>query len=113
MYQSVGGVIVFIANNPVRPVHSAENQYLSRWYLKNSLVFVSHTHSLWLQERKTSKRYGSLRKSPASQLQDMAFQHREEVTRFIAERAGHAEGNEEDGTIKSEEREDIVMTTEK
>ena len=113
MYQSVSGVVAFIANNPVRPIHSPDNPFLSKWYINNSMVFVSHTHSLWESDRKTSKRYGRLFKSPASQLHEIMLQHRSEVFVFIRERTKAEEmksGNSGDEFVS---REDIVMSLEK
>jgi histone deacetylase 6 len=106
--------VAFIGNNPVRPVHSADNPYLSRWYIANSIVFVSHTHSLWNGDRKTSKRYGKLQKSPEKQLHDMISLHKDETFAFIQARAKL-------GTSKSEtssevdlvSKEDVVMSLEK
>ena len=106
--------MAFIGNNPVRPVHSTDNPYLSRWYIENSMVFVSHTHSLWNAERKTSKRYGRLQKSPAKQLHDMIAQHKEEAFAFIQARAklGWMK-SEASSEIELVNKEDIMMSLEK
>ena len=114
VYQRVGGVVAFIGNNPVRPVHSTDNPYLSRWYIDNSIVFVSHTHSLWNAERKTSKRYGKLQKSPAKQLHDMIALHKEEALAFIQARVklGGLK-SETSSEIELVNKEDIVMSLEK
>jgi histone deacetylase 6 len=114
VYQRVGGVVAFIANNPVRPVHSPDNPYLSRWYIANSIVFVSHTHSLWSGDRKTSKRYGKLQKSPEKQLHEMISVHKEETLAFIQERAKLGGTNSESPSdVGLDSREDIVMSLEK
>jgi histone deacetylase 6 len=114
VYQRVGGVVAFIANNPVRPVHSADNPYLSRWYIANSIVFVSYTHSLWNGDRKTSKRYGKLQKSPEKQLHDMVARHKDETFAFIQARSklgGTKSENSSEVDLGS--KEDIVMSLEK
>jgi histone deacetylase 6 len=114
VYQRVGGVVAFIGNNPVRPVHSPDNPQLSRWYLANSIVFVSHTHSLWSGDRKTSKRYGKLQKSPEKQLHEMILVHKEETLAFIQARV-KLEGivSESPSNVGLESKEDIVMSLEK
>lgn len=106
--------MAFIGNNPVRPVHSTDNPYLSRWYIANSIVFVSYTHSLWSGDRKTSKRYGKLQKSPEKQLHEMVARHRDETFAFIEARAKLAGSKSEtpsEGDPVS--KEDIVMSLEK
>ena len=106
--------MAFIANNPVRPVHSPDNPYLSRWYIDNSIVFVSHTHSLWSGDRKTSKRYGKLQKSPEKQLHDMISMHNDETLAFIQARSKlEGTSNESPNDISLQSKEDIVMSLEK
>jgi histone deacetylase 6 len=114
VYQRVGGVVAFIGNNPVRPVHSPDNPYLSRWYIANSIVFVSHTHSLWSGDRKTSKRYGKLQKSPEKQLHDMISLHKDETFAFIKARAKiGGPKSESPSEVDIVSKEDIVMSLEK
>jgi histone deacetylase 6 len=114
VYQRVGGVVVFIGNNPVRPVHSVDNPYLSRWYIDNSIVFVSYTHSLWNGDRKTSKRYGKLQKSPEKQLHDMISLHKDETLAFIQARAKLGGSKSEIASeVEHVSKEDIVMSLEK
>jgi histone deacetylase 6 len=114
VYQRVGGVVAFIGNNPVRPVHSPDNPYLSRWYIANSIVFVSHTHSLWNGDRKTSKRYGKLQKSPEKQLHYMVSAHKDETFAFIQARAKLGGSKSESASdVGSVSKEDIVMSLEK
>jgi histone deacetylase 6 len=114
VYQRVGGVVAFIGNNPVRPVHSTDNPYLSRWYIANSIVFVSYTHSLWNGDRKTSKRYGKLQKSPEKQLHDMIARHKEETFAFIQARSKPGGPKSETSSeVDLVNKEDIVMSLEK
>ena len=104
------GVIVFIADNPVRPVHSNENPWLSKWYSQNSNVFVAHGHSLWSKtDRKMSRRYGKVERSPGATLNEMLIMHRSQVFAWLAERTG-LDGAEKEA---SEETEDLVMSLEK
>jgi len=109
--QRVTGVIVFIADNPVRPVHSNENPSLSRWYSQNSRVFVAHQHSLWFKtDRKMSRRYGGVEQSPGTRLAEMLILHRQQVFAWVAERTGL------DGAVSEDERQpadDLVMSLEK
>jgi histone deacetylase 6 len=109
--QRVAGVIVFIADNPVRPVHSNENPSLSRWYSQNSKVFVAHQHSLWSKtDRRMSRRYGAVEQSPGTKLNEMLILHRHQVFAWVAERT------ELDDAVSEEEpqtTEDLVMSLEK
>ena len=74
------------------------------------MVLVSHTHSLWMADRKTSKRYGRLAKSPAQYLHEMVALHRNEVFAFIQQRAKMK--SESSTEAELEPKEDIVMSTE-
>jgi Arb2 domain len=109
--QRVTGVVVFIADNPVRPVHSNENPSLSRWYSQNSRVFVAHQHSLWVKtDRKMSRRYGGVVQSPGTGLAEMLILHRQQVFAWVAERTGLDDVVPEEETQPAE---DLVMSLEK
>ncbi|OJJ43996.1 hypothetical protein ASPZODRAFT_18771 [Penicilliopsis zonata CBS 506.65] len=98
LYKHVNGVVSFVAENPVRAIASHTQVWLSRWYKDNSLVFVSHTHGVWNNvdaRRKPSKRYGQLIQSPQTGLSDMLLHHKEEVFRWLEERADVEESEEE------------------
>ncbi|KAJ5948031.1 hypothetical protein N7466_001046 [Penicillium verhagenii] len=84
LYKKVNSVISFVTSHPVRAVASATQTWMSKWYRENSLVFVSHEHGIW--DHKLSKRYGLLRKSPQSYLDDMVGQHKQEVFDWISGR---------------------------
>lgn len=111
VHQRVSGVIVFIGSNPVRPVHSNENPYLSRWYSQHSKVYVAQAHSLWSKtDRRMSRRYGKVERSPGVLLNEMLVLHRDAVFAWIAEEAGlQAVGSEEE-TLRTG---DLVMSLEK
>lgn len=76
--------------------------------MQNSLVFVSHTHGVWNNveaRRKPSKRYGHLIQSPRSGLSGMLMHHREDVFKWIEERADEEESeSEEEERNKSKSR---------
>jgi histone deacetylase 6 len=89
--ERVKGVITFVAENPLRPVASQTNVWLSKWYIKHSLVFVSPSHQVWSHEnfaKKPSKRYGKLIKSTRTGLNEMLKRHESEVFRFLLEKIG-------------------------
>ena len=110
VHQRVTGVIVFIADNPVRPVHSNENPSLSRWYSQNSNVFVARAHSLWEKtERKMSRRYGKVQQSPGTTINEMLILHREEVFAWVAAKTGFSHNELEEVKMA----EDLVMSLEK
>ncbi|KAE8149612.1 hypothetical protein BDV25DRAFT_156032 [Aspergillus avenaceus] len=99
LYKRVNGVVSFVAENPVRAVASHTQVWLSRWYKDNSLVFVSHAHGVWNTDdnrRKPSKRYGHLIQSSKSGLSEMLVNHKDEVFRWIEERADDQEGESEE-----------------
>ncbi|KAJ5737803.1 histone deacetylase hda1 [Penicillium malachiteum] len=100
LYKRVNGCISFVAANPVRAIASATQTWLSKWYRENSLVFVAGSHGIW--ERKPSKRYGMLRASPKSGLNEMLSEHKEEVFEWISERADEPSQNESDGEAEGE-----------
>ena len=113
VYQRVGGVVVFIAGNPVRPIHSTENPGLKKWYVEASAVYVAHTHSMWAVDRKQSKSYGKVYKSSGSMLHQMMLLHREEVFAFIGEKANlDTMKNEESEEEKMLRSKDIIMSLE-
>ncbi|KAJ5908684.1 histone deacetylase Hda1 [Penicillium taxi] len=88
LYKRINGVVSFVAENPVRAIASPTQTWLSKWYRENSLIFVSHEHGIWHQDRKApSKRYGLLRQSPQALLGSMLKEHKEEVFAWISERA--------------------------
>ena len=113
LYKRVNGVISFVSENPVRAVTSHTQTWLSKWYrevshpqiicqwyflltcffsIQNSLVFVSNSHGIWATpDRRSSKRYGQLVHSPKSDLNEMLDEHKEEVYKWISERADRAE----------------------
>ena len=59
-------------------------------------MFVSHTHGVWItnDRRKPSKRYGQLVQSPRSGLSEMLMHHKEEVFRWIEEKADVRDSDE-------------------
>ncbi|RJE27468.1 histone deacetylase [Aspergillus sclerotialis] len=75
---------------------------------QNSLVYVSHAHSVWDSldpSRKPSKRYGNLIQSPKRGLSEMLHHHKEDVFRWIEERTEEKESsNEEEERGGEEER---------
>ncbi|PGH36252.1 histone deacetylase 6/10 [[Emmonsia] crescens] len=89
VHERVSGVISFVAENPVRAVSSNTTTWLSKWYKDNSIVFVSHLHSVWAgpeNSRKLSKRYGRLIRSPNRGLNEMLNAHKEDVFKFMVDR---------------------------
>ncbi|KAJ5146545.1 Histone deacetylase superfamily [Penicillium bovifimosum] len=97
LYKRVNGVVSFVCENPVKAVASNTQTWLSKWYRENSLIFVSRTHGVWDVDRKPSKRYGQLIRSPRTGLNDMLAAHEEEVYKWISDRADHVdEDTEED-----------------
>lgn len=130
LYKRVNGVISFVAENPVRAIASHTQVWLSRWYkdvsvtfsrialasvysleidkfTQNSLVYVSHTHGVWNNvetRRKPSKRYGTLIQSPKAGLSEMLMHHKDEVFKWIEERADEVESEEEEESSKSKSK---------
>lgn len=107
MYPSLLGIVGFIATQPIRPVTHQSNHWIRQWYRDNSLVYVSHVHSVWKKENKASKRYGRLIKSDGLILNQMMKDHEVEVTSWMRERvkargeqmesSGDEDGVEEEG----------------
>ncbi len=61
---------------------------------QNSLIFVANNHLVWNMEpqKKRSKRYGNLVKSPAKALNDMLTEHQNTVQQFILSRVSKKKG---------------------
>ncbi|KAJ5563097.1 Histone deacetylase HdaA [Penicillium sp. DV-2018c] len=96
LYKRVNGVVSFVSETPVKAVASNTQTWLSKWYRENSLVFVSNTHGVWDVDRKPSKRYGHLVRSPRTELNDMLAQHKEEVCEWISDRADNVDDETEE-----------------
>ncbi|EXJ55243.1 histone deacetylase 6/10 [Cladophialophora yegresii CBS 114405] len=121
VYPALSGVVVFSSTQPIRPVTSGTNHWVTGWYRENSLVYVSEKHSLWKKEKEKqggkvfSKRYGRLVKSPAEVLNGMMLLHREEVVRWMTERieqrreamgSSEEEGEDDDDNEEDDGEED-------
>lgn len=99
VHDVVGGVVAFIANNPLRPLSndSWEVRSVSKWYAENSIVWVSPTHQVWKREKKLSKKFGNVKRSGNVVLGSMVKTHLEETWKWIDGRA------REEGDTESEE----------
>ncbi|KAL6720241.1 Histone deacetylase hda1 [Lecanora helva] len=85
----VSGLINFVSENLLKPVaNQPVISSLPKWYKNNSLVFVANDHLVWEMEpqKKRSKRYGNLVKSPTKGLNDMLIHHQADVHRWIMSR---------------------------
>lgn len=99
-------VIAFVAESSILGVSRPADDGVSAWYYQHSSIFVAANHYFWNPDRpkKQRKRYGSLKQSPHSDLNDMLRAHmpdveatlkhgmeawREEVARKEEERLRH------------------------
>jgi histone deacetylase 6 len=110
VHQHLLGIVCFISTQPVRPVSSGTNHWISVWYRENSLVFISEKHSLWKKEKeggKVSKRYGKLLRGQGEILGELMTRHRDEVVGWIdarvAERKEAVRDAESDEAESAEE----------
>lgn len=111
VYQRVMGVIVFVADNIVRPVHSNDMPWLSEWYSQHSQVFVADSHSLWARtNQKISRRYGKVIRSSGVTLNEMVKMHEDEVFDWILRKSGLDDPRSRLATKGTEE---LVMSLEK
>jgi histone deacetylase 6 len=108
VHGSVGGVVAFIASNPLRPVSNDawEGRSVSTWYAENSVVWVSPTHQVWKRDKRLSKKFGGVRRSNENVLGMMVRTHMEEAWGWIRERARDPEETMSEGV---EEKEDLVV----
>ncbi|KAI4593273.1 Histone deacetylase hda1 [Pestalotiopsis sp. 9143b] len=85
----IAGVVNFVTGN-LRPVKSATDEYLSGWYKRNSLVYVSAGHACWsdpiLTKKVIKKRYGDVHQSQETGLNRMMELHAPQVFEFITDR---------------------------
>ncbi|MCJ1402325.1 Histone deacetylase hda1 [Xylographa trunciseda] len=87
--EQIAGVIGFVAQNPIRPVTETFITDFAKWYYKRSLLFVNHAHPVWERDnKKISKKFGALRRSPADGVNAMLLAHKPDVEDFLAKRAG-------------------------
>lgn len=79
--------IHFVQNVALQPCRSNTTEDLSLWYWRNSLVFVAGEHFYWASDAavKPRKKYGKLRRSPESEMNEMLLRHREEVFNLLRE----------------------------
>lgn len=109
VYQSLSGVVGFVATHPVRPVKNNGNPWVSGWYRENSLVFVSNTNGLWKKEGKVSKRYGRLEGSEGTCLNEMMMLEERKVWEWIGLKLGAdllGQVKEEDDTDDDDQTDD-------
>jgi hypothetical protein len=103
VYPTLNGVIGFIATNPIRPVSSPSNHWISQWYRDNSRIYVSNVHSMWKKiEGKASKRYGRLIRSEGTVLNQMMKMHEKDVLEWMEEKA-ELEESEDEGEGEGED----------
>lgn len=85
----IAGVVNFVVGN-LRPVKSATDEYLSGWYKRNSLVYVTGDHACWsdpdLTKKVNKKRYGDVHRSQEVKLNHMMELHAPQVFEFITDR---------------------------
>ncbi|EXJ94322.1 histone deacetylase 6/10 [Capronia coronata CBS 617.96] len=86
IFPTLLGIVGFIATNPIRPISNPASHWMSQWYRDNSLVYVSHVHSVWKKEGKASKRYGRLVRSNGEVLNQMMKIHEQEVYEWMKEK---------------------------
>lgn len=96
-FQRISGIILFLDSSAPLPSVSDQNTYyLSKWFKKNSLVFVSGDHPIWTDNggtKKPGKRFGAVRKSEVEGgVNDMLEKHREEIVEFVGARMGNGRG---------------------
>jgi histone deacetylase 6 len=95
----IAGIVSFVSGS-LRPIRSETDQYLSHWYKKNSLIYVSSSHACWLDEEYTRKirkqRFGNVVKSPDGTLVAMMGRHFEETTEWISECIGEDDEDDDD-----------------
>lgn len=74
-------VFSFVAENLLQSVRRQTDDFVSDWYYKHSLVFVADDHGAWAPDRarKLRKKYGTLIRSPHTNLNDMLAEHKDQV----------------------------------
>ena len=77
----VDEVIAFVAESSIIGVSRPADDGVSTWYYQHSTIFVATNHYFWNPDRpkKQRKRYGTLKQSPHSDLNDMLRHHMPEV----------------------------------
>lgn len=121
--QRTSGIINFVVDESLVPVSEQNVYHLSKWFrsvslnpwyyaryfffglesslelqfeMQSSRVFVANNHLVWAlpAQRKPSKRFGTLIRSPVKGLNDMMRLHQNEVQDFILERLWTRNGND-------------------
>lgn len=98
----------FISTNPIRPIANPASHWVSQWYRDNSLVYVSHVHSLWKKDKAPSRKYGKLVRSEAAVLNVMMKMHKDDVTEWIKEKVRAAADSDEESIETDSESGDTI-----
>jgi histone deacetylase 6 len=115
----LAGVVGFVTNQPLRGVNNQANPWVTEWYKKNALVFVTEDHNVF--NKKVSRSYGSLRKVERGSLAEMMLREdvQQQCWEWIMERVG--EPIKYDDTTSEEGKtgptlvgsDDVMMSTER
>jgi histone deacetylase 6 len=84
----LAGVVGFVTDQPLRGVQNQANPWVTEWYRKNALVFVTEDHSVFT--KKVSRSYGSLRKVERGDLAQVMLRDnvQQQCWEWIMERVG-------------------------
>lgn len=101
VYQNITAVIGFIAVNPVRPVGSNSNAWITSWYRNNSLIYVAKTHALWKKAKdgKISKRYGDIHETYGDGGDEIMRFNEKAVKSWILEKVHDEDDTEDDDDV--------------
>ncbi|KAF2200256.1 Arginase/deacetylase [Delitschia confertaspora ATCC 74209] len=78
-------MIAFVSESGVQSIKRATDDNIGNWYFNHSLIFVAENHHVWAPERtrRLRRKYGQLRKSSSTHLEQMLLIHRKQVTDLL------------------------------
>ncbi|ORY18010.1 hypothetical protein BCR34DRAFT_583276 [Clohesyomyces aquaticus] len=86
-------IIGFISDSALASIKRTTDDNITQWYYNHSLVFVAPTHHVWDPNRKRKIRikYGNLKRSNHTNLNEMLLEHQDEVQKYLLQKKSEFE----------------------
>ncbi|KAF1961159.1 putative histone deacetylase [Byssothecium circinans] len=86
-------LIGFLSSTTLQSIKRPTDDNIAAWYYDHSLIFIDHNHAVWdpLRVRKLRKKWGKLKRSDMTGLEDMLVHHKYEVQKYILALKSEAE----------------------
>ncbi|KAF2016574.1 hypothetical protein BU24DRAFT_346359 [Aaosphaeria arxii CBS 175.79] len=100
-------IMGFVAQTPIHSIKRSTDDNIGNWFYAHSSVFVANNHHVWdpNRTRKIRRKYGKLKKSDHSDLNEMLAEHMEEVQAILLEKKTAYELEMKELSMAAEEEE--------